>query len=481
MRFGKPFALVLWSIPLSPAILAEPTGAGAQAVAFCGQRLGPATTEVECSQSEPVDLTVLARLPKLDSLSLLGPPVDDLSPLGELEGLTSLYVTDCVAKDLRPLARLRRLEGLTLYGCPARSIRPLAGLVRLRRLRLEDMPVRDLSPLAKLGGLETLSLNRVPARDFRVLARLGNLQWLELQETAFHRPDLLAGLAELYSVNLLGTRIRDVSVFKRLPKLTRVWLPAGVDATPIVDRADLEVLLPVQPTARIAGRLLFDQGRPIEGVQIAISRTDTDCQTRLTGMRTQADGSYLFKQLYPGSYLVEFDYQHAEGGYPLPAHESWAPEPTDQPQDLLDIHMGMPWEASATHWGSETIYFSGSQDLVGQVSGPGGKPVEGARVRIACQRAGKAASRRDHRPARPAGLPDRPAAGCARPAGPRLQPDETLRPGGGPGRAVDPKLADPRSPGPLPDPHPAKRTGQAVLRASRRGLAGRRARGPTGS
>ncbi|HWQ96481.1 MAG TPA: leucine-rich repeat domain-containing protein [Clostridia bacterium] len=128
----------------------------------------------------PVDLSVIVKLPNLESLQMAGVVIDDLSPLAKLDRLTSLTLFNGDQPlDLSPLAGLVNLEALTLRNNRISDLTPLSGLTKLRYLDLEGNQISDVSPLAGLTGLERLYLTDNPISDFSPLAEVRSdlLEW----------------------------------------------------------------------------------------------------------------------------------------------------------------------------------------------------------------------------------------------------------------------------------------------------------------
>ena len=144
-----------------------------------------------------IDLSPLAGLSGLTTLSLYDTQVSDLSPLAGLSGLTSLYLGGTQVSDLSPLAGLSGLTTLNLIGTQVRDLSPLAGLSGLTTLDLGHTLVSDLSPLAGLSGLTTLYLGLTPVSDLSPLAGLSGLTTLNLGWTPVRDLSPLAGLANL--------------------------------------------------------------------------------------------------------------------------------------------------------------------------------------------------------------------------------------------------------------------------------------------
>ncbi|MFW6108627.1 MAG: leucine-rich repeat domain-containing protein [bacterium] len=135
----------------------------------------------------PVDLAPLRALRRLRVLGIhYTEGLTDVSPLASLTGLGVLELTDCWnLRDIAPLASLTRLTWLDLGGClRLASVAPLARMPHLEHLDLgRCREVEDLGPLAGLGRLEYLDLRgAAKVRDASPLARLGRLRHLDLRD-----------------------------------------------------------------------------------------------------------------------------------------------------------------------------------------------------------------------------------------------------------------------------------------------------------
>ncbi len=148
---------------------------------------------------------------KLESLTISGAAIQDLSPIAHLTGLLELHLAGCdLLTDISALSRFRGLELLTLNGCEKLS--DLAVLKKLRALRWLGLPkgitqdefaavvkeltglrgldlygcenITDLGPLTGLPELESLVLLG-PKADFAPLHGMKSLRLLVLPEELF--------------------------------------------------------------------------------------------------------------------------------------------------------------------------------------------------------------------------------------------------------------------------------------------------------
>jgi internalin A len=217
-------------------------------------------------QTDVKSLSPLAGLAGLQSLILSRTKVTDLSPLSSLSRLQSLNLSFTRVKDLSPLTGLTQLKNLDFYECPRlTNLSPLSNLTGLQSLNLQEcLGVRDLSPLSNLPelqrldlrecrnlrnfpsllstGIQSLELLNTKIRDLSPLASLTGLQRLNLGNTGVRNLSPLSSLIELRSLELSGTRVTNLSPLSSFTKLQRLDL-AG---TRVMDLSPLSSLIELQ-------------------------------------------------------------------------------------------------------------------------------------------------------------------------------------------------------------------------------------------
>lgn len=109
------------------------------------------------AHSQVADLKQLAKLTVLDQLDLGVTPVRDLTPLGDNNvNITELSLDDTQVTDLGPLAKLTKLEKLSIKNTTVQDVSPLAKLTHLKRLDVAGCALNNvdtLSPLRAHGML----------------------------------------------------------------------------------------------------------------------------------------------------------------------------------------------------------------------------------------------------------------------------------------------------------------------------------------
>ena len=167
----------------------------------------------ECNEVAPAGLMVLAKLERLQTLSLAGTQAnaETLRSLAGLKGLRSLnlrYTT--VGEDgISALAKFPALADLTLSFGDAKEAAKLTEVKSLRRLTLASEVEPEAFPhLARLTDLEELDLSFTSADDSALahLKGLTNLRRLNLSHTKVSDAGLahLKGLTKLNSLGLEG-------------------------------------------------------------------------------------------------------------------------------------------------------------------------------------------------------------------------------------------------------------------------------------
>ena len=108
------------------------------------------------------DLTPLASLVNLRTLTLNQNRIEDISPLADLVEMMELDIHHNLIHDISAVSRMTRLRMLAIRENPIRDISPLAGIVNIRTLILSCTEVRDISPLLSMRSLEHLDLRECP-------------------------------------------------------------------------------------------------------------------------------------------------------------------------------------------------------------------------------------------------------------------------------------------------------------------------------
>jgi Leucine-rich repeat (LRR) protein len=178
--------------------------------------------------------------------------VSDISSLANLTKLESLTLERARCNDLAPIRNLAKLKLLNVDGTPISDLSKIATCKNLTDLGIEGTQVKDLSSLSELKQLEILDMRGVPAKDVSVLLGLAKLQSLSIDGTPEAMP-IIARLKSLDSLELGVTQVKvsDLDALKNLPKLEFLTL-LYPESEPVSDNelSALEKLLPACSIAK---------------------------------------------------------------------------------------------------------------------------------------------------------------------------------------------------------------------------------------
>ena len=160
----------------------------------------------------------------LESLSLWGSLVSDLSPLSSLTALQHLDLSYTDVEDLSPLCCLYSLKELLLLEVPDTDLTPLSNLTALKSLNLWETQVSDLTALSNLSFLKKLYLCRTKVSNIAPLSTLSELEVLNLDDTQVVDILPLSGLNKLKELRISSTKITSLSFAKGFSGLKRLAL-----------------------------------------------------------------------------------------------------------------------------------------------------------------------------------------------------------------------------------------------------------------
>lgn len=159
------------------------------------------------------DLSPLAELKTLTSVTVIRGNVVDLTPLSKLEKLNRLELGGNTGIfDIGPLKNLTALTYLDLGQCgKIDDISPLKGLTNLESLYIGGTSVSDLSALEDMKALETLDVSHTDINTLLPLSNLMNLKKLYISMTDVDDLSPLSALPQLEYLNAIGIKTKDAS------------------------------------------------------------------------------------------------------------------------------------------------------------------------------------------------------------------------------------------------------------------------------
>ncbi len=262
------------------------------------------------------DVSRLASLGGLVTLNLSGNEIMDLSPLTALPGLRTLYVDNNPIRDLSPLYAMSNLKSLSIKGITITESQ-LSELSRalpncaihseqaqqdqqdisfggvtfasdVADLDLSDMGIWDISALSSCQYITRLNLSGNSISDLSPLMNLPYLQWLDISNNNISDLRPLMGISTLSFLNAAGNAISSTSALSMMTGLGTLYL----DNNPIRDFSGLRRLRSIT-TLGLTQTGLQDGDLPyLQGLQTLASLNISD-NPGLTGFAVDTLKSFL--------------------------------------------------------------------------------------------------------------------------------------------------------------------------------------------
>ncbi len=167
----------------------------------------------------------VTQLYALDSLSIAGNSIDDISPLKNLGGLVTLNLSDNNISDISPLLSLSSLRTLYLDHNPVSDLSPLYSLTSLTNLSIKGIGITEsqLSNLSK--ALPNCAIHSEAAQEevqdisFGGMTFKSDITELDMSNMGLREISGIAGFENLTKLNLSGNDISDLSPLMNLPRL----------------------------------------------------------------------------------------------------------------------------------------------------------------------------------------------------------------------------------------------------------------------
>ena len=169
------------TITLPEGVIASPIKVAPSSTLGPDQFAAPEGSEWDPSWTNLDHIAGIEAWPQLETVTLNGTLVTDVSPLSALPKLRHLHIAQAEYIDLStvPTAKLSTLQ-ITLHRPEDAAL--LSQCPALKTLILNDTQNLDLAPVAPLTGLQSLSLHRVTLPDLAPIAKLPQLHTLSLVE-----------------------------------------------------------------------------------------------------------------------------------------------------------------------------------------------------------------------------------------------------------------------------------------------------------
>ena len=166
----------------------------------------------------------LAKMPYLQSLTIVKSAGADLNVLSSLRYLTELVIVDSSVKtsDLLTIAAIPNLQNLTLRNCGISSIENLQNAKHLQYLDLSNNSIRDFTALSFMTTLNYLNLSHNALTSLNALSSLSALQYLDVSYNSLSSIAPVAGCVQLQTLNVDNNFILSLNGVSGLGNLTQL-------------------------------------------------------------------------------------------------------------------------------------------------------------------------------------------------------------------------------------------------------------------
>jgi len=206
----------------------------------------PNLTRLEISGLDIENLAFLTSLLKLDSLNLSGSdfPVEDMSIIAALPSLKSLSLADCSLSTIDYLENAWSLTELDLSYNTIRNLNVLKTMPNLKRLYLQHNAVHSLDVLGSLDDLEILNVGFNAISSLEPLEDCSQLTELVADNNYLSDLDGLQDLSQLELLSVDYNDISDVSVLAANEALKNVSIASNsiTDISSLGELDKLEIL-----------------------------------------------------------------------------------------------------------------------------------------------------------------------------------------------------------------------------------------------
>jgi Leucine-rich repeat (LRR) protein len=158
----------------------------------------------QAPRTSQIDVCTFSHLTGLKDLFLGPGDYDDLSVVAGMKDLESLSAAHNSVQDTAPLAKLKKLDRLDLAHSKVADLSVISELTTLTELTLDDTAITDVGPLTKLTKLEKLGIQHTQVKDASALKALKKLKVLYAAGTPADEEGLT-----LAPVRANGTKVID--------------------------------------------------------------------------------------------------------------------------------------------------------------------------------------------------------------------------------------------------------------------------------
>ena len=164
-------------------------------------------------------LKSIANLVYLESLTLNGCNLSNISALSEAQRLKELDLSNNQISNLDPISSLKKLEKLTLKTNAISDLTPLSANTSLKELNVSGNSITSIAPICQLASLTRLDASVNKIADFGNMETLTSLQYLSVVNNALTDISKVSVCKSITELHISDNKLTDVSSLSALPNL----------------------------------------------------------------------------------------------------------------------------------------------------------------------------------------------------------------------------------------------------------------------
>ena len=166
-----------------------------------------------------------------------GKGIKNLEGLQHCKALMLIDLEDNQIADLTPIAELKRLQSVTLANNKIKDIKPLENLTAMQLLDLSGNEVSDLAALKKMSNLRTLYVAENQLKSLEPIAGLSKIWSLDASKNQLTDLGPVGKLGWLTMLDIVGNQVESLEPLTTLRELDMLLMSRNkvADLTPLVD------------------------------------------------------------------------------------------------------------------------------------------------------------------------------------------------------------------------------------------------------
>lgn len=157
-------------------------------------------------------------------------PSEDVSVIASLPALTSLTLSDCSLSTVAGLEKAQNITYLDLSSNSIRNLEPLSSMLNLQEVYLQHNALTGLTALSNLTNLQKLDISYNSLTSIASIASCVSLTWLEAGNNSLENLGAVDNLSALTHLGVSNNKLKDVRILATCTGLTELSIASNTIA-----------------------------------------------------------------------------------------------------------------------------------------------------------------------------------------------------------------------------------------------------------